>query len=92
MDDYYDGDGESVSDTNTTQAPPDDKEKDSGGKTFLINKEVCPGMTVGDKGSFRVTRELESEIECEYISDEKPEESHEPEPAMAQGGGDGMFD
>jgi len=90
MSDYFEDD---VSDASTTQSSGDSNEKDSGGQTFLLNKEVCPGMEVGDTGSFKITKVLENEYEAKYIS-EKSEESTEPdetEPAMSSSEG-GMFD
>ena len=84
--DYYESDG-GISDSKPSDQGP--SEGDS--KTFLLNKDVCPGMKPGDTGAFRVEREMEGEFECSYI-DEKKEESAEqkPEPAMAPS--DGMFD
>lgn len=80
------------SDSGSSSTPESGGEKDSGGQTFLLNREVCPGMSVGDTGSFRITKVLENEYEAKYISD-KYEESTEPdetEPAMSSDGG--MFD
>ena len=90
MDYYGGGDSEPATEPSPEQDSP---EKDSG-KTFLLNKDVCPDMAPGSEGKFRVKRELESEYECEYIEDKK--EESEPEPAMAEpsggGGMSGMFE
>lgn len=74
--DFYGGDGPSI---NQGQSPDSQKgESDEGdSQTYLVNKDVCPGMKVGDVLSGRIVGIHENEYECEY--EEKGDEENEGE-------------
>ena len=96
QDDLYGGDGPTLADKPNPEAPADKKEGDEGEHpTFLVNKDICPGMKVGDEMVSRIVAIHENEYELEYAPKEegKGEEGGEqgmaPEaPAGAMGGGE----
>jgi hypothetical protein len=51
----------------------DRKEAGESGKTYLINKDVCPDMQVGDEMVVKIEAIHEGEYEVSY-SEEKPTE------------------
>ena len=86
QEDYF-GDGGPAAGTAAPQAapPPADQkgagaQEEKGGKTFLINKEVCPGMNVGE----------EMVVKIEAVHDDEYEVSYAPEPKEEGGEGRGM--
>lgn len=71
--DLYGGDGPTL----TQDRSPDVKEskKDEGeAQTYLVNKDICPGMKVGDELKGRIVAEHEKEYECEYQKEGEAEE------------------
>ena len=90
MDENY---GEDPQAPTMTQQPEEKGE----GKTFLVNKEICPGMKVGDEMVSRIVAIHEHEYELEYAPKEEsetpPESEPEPgmEPATAPSGNDSMY-
>lgn len=80
MDDNYDQ-GSGAATIPPAAAQDDSKgEQSSDQQTYLVNKEICPGMKVGDKLTGRVVAIHDNEYECVY---EKDDEGAEPK-AMAQ--------
>lgn len=78
------------------QAHKPDEEKGEG-KTFLVDKSICPGMKVGEEMVSRIVAIHEHEYELEYAPEEgseTPPES-EPEPGMEKasmpGSSDSMY-
>ena len=65
------------------QGDPEAKEQDQGDETALVPKTLCPGMSVGDTGRFKVVASHEQEYAIEYIGkhgDKSESKSAEPAP------------
>jgi len=69
---YYGGGNDAPTATNESEQE-DSGEGAEDSNTFLMNSDVCPGMTVGQEGRFKVLRILEKEYECEYLDDQDEE-------------------
>ena len=86
--DLYGGDGPTLA----QEPAPDAKEKKSDegdAQTYLVNKEVCPGMKVGDELKGHIVAIHESEYECEYEKGDDTETDAGDEDGMASAAGPG---
>lgn len=81
--DYYDSSEETPA--AKPEAPAEKKEAGEG-KTFLINKEVCPGMEPGEEMVVKIERVLDNEYEVSYAP---PSEKEEPPAEEASEAGAG---
>lgn len=84
--DLYGGDGPTLAQEPAPDAQKKKPEQEQDGKTFLINKDVCPGMAVGDEMVVKIEGIHENEYEVSYA----PE--HKDEPAKEGGEQEGMAD
>lgn len=78
-DDYYDNPSETTAKPAAEPKGETPGEEKSSGKTYLINKEVCPGMKPGEEMVVKIERVLDNEYEVSYAPEpEKEEAAEEP--------------
>lgn len=71
------------------QGAPDAKDQDEGDETALVPKTLCPGMSVGDTGRFKVVASHDQEYAIEYIGKHGDESESKPtSKAMDEGDSD----
>ncbi len=80
---YYGGGGDEPTATNESGSDSADQESSGDAKTFLMNSDACPGMTVGQEGRFKVLRILEKEYECEYLEDNNSQDQESSTPTAS---------
>jgi hypothetical protein len=89
MDDYFGGADEApAAKMGMDKEKPE--EEHEGGKTAMLNKEVCPDKSVGDTMTLRVIADHDQEYEVEEVKDGEEEEAPHEEAAMPKGGGGEM--